>query len=120
MQTTGTRASVPRPVNEGDYLAATDLLPSLCHSNTWKSKDFRSPCLFQPTEPRTVSKLDLCRWSATLAGLSPTALMLSSSTCVAAKAVSWKAPEGLRFLSLKDRKSTRLNSSHLVISYAVF
>src|SRR5256885_10837436 len=28
-------------------------------------------------------------------------------------------PAGLRFSTLKDRKSTRLNSSHLAISYAV-
>src|SRR2546426_5347734 len=27
---------------------------------------------------------------------------------------------GLEFMSTRDRKSTRLNSSHLVISYAVF
>src|SRR2546426_7202708 len=35
-----------------------------------------------------------------------------------------RVPEGHHFLSLRhqpqDRKSTRLNSSHLVISYAVF
>src|SRR5256885_10976686 len=29
-------------------------------------------------------------------------------------------PEGLRNSAYRDRKSTRLNSSHLVISYAVF
>src|SRR5688500_19413304 len=29
-------------------------------------------------------------------------------------------PHDVRGLALKDRKSTRLNSSHLVISYAVF
>src|SRR2546426_7809095 len=30
------------------------------------------------------------------------------------------ALDGLRIAQLRDRKSTRLNSSHLVISYAVF
>src|SRR5260221_6044664 len=30
------------------------------------------------------------------------------------------APQGLRGAAIRDRKSTRLNSSHTVISYAVF
>src|ERR1022692_3214775 len=34
--------------------------------------------------------------------------------------VVWHPPSAIRPLSLPDRKSTRLNSSHLVISYAVF
>src|SRR3989454_8908717 len=33
---------------------------------------------------------------------------------------SWTRPTATRFLKRRDRKSTRLNSSHLVISYAVF
>src|SRR5256885_8371159 len=32
----------------------------------------------------------------------------------------WKAKGGYHVVGNKDRKSTRLNSSHLVISYAVF
>src|SRR5256885_10620431 len=32
----------------------------------------------------------------------------------------WRRPAPVECLSLTDRKSTRLNSSHLVISYAVF
>src|SRR2546426_5853386 len=32
----------------------------------------------------------------------------------------WKAGRSTRLRPWKDRKSTRLNSSHLVISYAVF
>src|SRR5256885_8103600 len=34
--------------------------------------------------------------------------------------LDWDAAEALRPLGVGDRKSTRLNSSHLVISYAVF
>src|SRR5256885_3824105 len=37
------------------------------------------------------------------------------------KASRWRrASASTRFTSVQDRKSTRLNSSHLVISYAVF
>src|SRR2546426_4004512 len=32
----------------------------------------------------------------------------------------WRQPAGLQLVAPGDRKSTRLNSSHLVISYAVF
>src|SRR5256885_4157372 len=39
---------------------------------------------------------------------------LASHTCVSCSARPWAA------CTLGDRKSTRLNSSHLVISYAVF
>src|SRR5256885_4904465 len=50
----------------------------------------------------------------------------SSSTFLQIKFVRSRLPGGrtdrwtLRVLSSSDRKSTRLNSSHLVISYAVF
>src|SRR5690606_39670503 len=33
---------------------------------------------------------------------------------------SMKSPEGMEHWSIQDRKSTRLNSSHVKISYAVF
>src|ERR1039457_7614166 len=33
---------------------------------------------------------------------------------------TWYFPNGLVCSNIRDRKSTRLNSSHLVISYAVF
>src|SRR2546426_8958676 len=39
------------------------------------------------------------------------------------RGIAWRAADSLavrRFVGLGDRKSTRLNSSHLVISYAVF
>src|SRR2546426_1344037 len=36
------------------------------------------------------------------------------------RAVEPLGPETLVYLDARDRKSTRLNSSHLVISYAVF
>src|SRR5205807_6788722 len=35
-------------------------------------------------------------------------------------AIYWARPNALYFAAERDRKSTRLNSSHLVISYAVF
>src|SRR5256885_4584683 len=38
----------------------------------------------------------------------------------AAGSVGWGATLGALVQIIKDRKSTRLNSSHLVISYAVF
>src|SRR5256885_9268816 len=34
--------------------------------------------------------------------------------------IPWVSDAGLQTLGIGDRKSTRLNSSHLVISYAVF
>src|SRR5437879_4260365 len=43
-----------------------------------------------------------------------------SSQVVAEKIISELAHRGVRMCSLLDRKSTRLNSSHRCISYAVF
>src|SRR5256885_6795552 len=46
-------------------------------------------------------------------------LRLAAQGVAPARALDcWNAPVGAR--ALADRKSTRLNSSHLVISYAVF
>src|SRR5258708_11968700 len=36
------------------------------------------------------------------------------------KTKAWSGPAGARLVSDSDRKSTRLNSSHQIISYAVF
>src|SRR5256885_6020350 len=43
---------------------------------------------------------------------------VATSTCSWAWACAWASPSRLAWAL--DRKSTRLNSSHLVISYAVF
>src|SRR3712207_8804436 len=45
-------------------------------------------------------------------------VMPSYTTCVVDRVIS--AREGLQRVALEDRKSTRLNSSHANISYAVF
>src|SRR5256885_10343435 len=46
---------------------------------------------------------------------------LKSGAEIYARAVAWRAVARIDFrAALQDRKSTRLNSSHLVISYAVF
>src|SRR5256885_3686200 len=51
-----------------------------------------------------------------------TTLFRSPRSSCAPAGASMPAPERarMRLPSLRDRKSTRLNSSHLVISYAVF
>src|SRR2546426_3828546 len=61
---------------------------------------FRSPCLTISASPELNSRCDNVR------------VVVGSQRT---RRGWWKAP--IRFL---DRKSTRLNSSHLVISYAVF
>src|SRR2546426_8647614 len=43
----------------------------------------------------------------------------SDTADLSLKAIRWR-PRGSRVAPDRDRKSTRLNSSHLVISYAVF
>src|SRR6266496_6590429 len=45
---------------------------------------------------------------------------LSASTCAASALCVQTAPLGRPVVPLVDRKSTRLNSSHVEISYAVF
>src|SRR5690606_40410111 len=47
-------------------------------------------------------------------------LRSSSATRVASRVSRWVATERATAASSRDRKSTRLNSSHVKISYAVF
>src|SRR5205807_2905405 len=67
-------------------------------------------------------ELRICCWRLTRvtsfsAGLHLFSLVLASVS--ASRPSRWCTP-GARFSENPDRKSTRLNSSHLVISYAVF
>src|SRR5256885_8279184 len=85
----------------------------------------RVPCQTQPMEASTSKALaatDSCRqvWGESedikrklRAGTVPAAASVAAP-CFAPPARSGRLPDG------GDRKSTRLNSSHLVISYAVF
>src|SRR2546426_2881943 len=63
-----------------------------------------------------------CAWAAIQAGATPNRMPVRSER---AKAKPITRGEGAALMGMfcapgKDRKSTRLNSSHLVISYAVF
>src|SRR5256885_6192636 len=56
---------------------------------------------------------------STVVGMLPAALIGADGRALLRRAQSVD-PRGARAFGARDRKSTRLNSSHLVISYAVF
>src|SRR5256885_10533402 len=71
------------------------------------------------TEIYTLSLHDALPICETISGLQ-TAKLLFDERLVLQKAVEHNAGKADVHAALPDRKSTRLNSSHLVISYAVF
>src|SRR2546426_8659233 len=72
-------------------------------------------------ERRVVREREVCHEGAALESFADWLTQLAASA-VETVAVALEVPRGavVDVLLARDRKSTRLNSSHLVISYAVF
>src|SRR5690606_41726109 len=67
----------------------------------------------------TLFRSYLWRWYFTL-GMSSKAFATTNSPCVIADADETAKARMITTVTRRDRKSTRLNSSHVKISYAVF
>src|SRR2546426_1393375 len=100
--------STPRPVVTG----------AAAGSSLRRPVPFESACVRHPVRARTTSPL-------TYAGLFETSTCATVSPVITSpisSGLAYDLPSFIRprMYDGKDRKSTRLNSSHLVISYAVF
>src|SRR5699024_12812862 len=77
----------------------------LCSSPPWHVNTLPTPCAQYPTTSSTAT---------------PTVSTQPESAWNAYESLSTSTPSVLAHGKSKDRKSTRLNSSHVSISYAVF
>src|SRR5699024_12419738 len=87
-------------------LSVRHSFPTRRSSDLWRSE------MRLPIKGKKVSKFKFARHLVILAGQGRGRRALAR--------LATSAAESLRLLSSRDRKSTRLNSSHVSISYAVF